>query len=121
MQDQLDRGAHFIMSPRCYLVECCSFYQIIWHVWCRGFATWQDEDFIGRVTWLLQISPHACMTWQHKNYPLMTHGAWTCMHACCPQLHQQACMCEVHVSVLFVASAARLQEHQDGVMLLASQ
>ena len=68
MHDQLSRGALMVMSPMCYMASMWFFKHLVWY--CdilvgstySGFATWMDEDYIGRVMalsfaiWLLNLN-----------------------------------------------------------------
>ena len=47
MKDQLDRDAAYILSPQRSLAGSCMHGASM-----LGFATWSDEDMIGRASWL---------------------------------------------------------------------
>ena len=46
MKDQLDRDAAYILSPQRSLTDSCMHGASM-----LGFATWSDEDMIGRASW----------------------------------------------------------------------
>lgn len=68
MHDQQSRGALMVMSPMCYMASMWFFKHLVWY--CdilvgstySGFATWMDEDYVGRVMalsfaiWLLNLN-----------------------------------------------------------------
>lgn len=84
INDQIKNGAEYVFNPnRClpvnfyrYLCMC-----VCVRCWQPGFATWQDEDWIGRVPW------HACM---HVWNPYACSCGWCkrlCLWMFYPPLH----------------------------------
>ena len=59
MKDQLDRDAAYILSPQRSLVDSCM-HACMHGSSMLGFATWSDEDMIGRASWLRWLHTLMC-------------------------------------------------------------